>query len=149
MIAFLLLAALLPGPTIHTDFEGGVLGNIDKVSETHFRLSVKGEADQDGRNRQANWYYFRVDGASQPLTLDIVNLPGEYNYTPNRGAITKDTPPVISYDAVHWKHLETYEYDAKEPKLILHSSLSSTFLDCPLPSLHECGSCQTAQRHIS
>jgi hypothetical protein len=121
MTCFLLLAAmLLPSATIHTDFEGGTLGSIEKVSETHFRLAVKGESDQDGRNRQANWYYFRVDGATQPLTLDIVNLPGEYNYKPNRGAITKDTPPVISYDGVHWKHVAAFDYDAKEPKLILH-----------------------------
>jgi hypothetical protein len=123
---FLLLAVLL-SPAIHTDFEGGSLGKIEKVSDVHFRLAVKGESDQDGRNRQANWYYFRVDGASsQPLTLDIVNLPGEYNYQPNRGAITKDTPPVISYDGVHWEHVKTYEYDAQEPKLILHIQPSST-----------------------
>lgn len=121
MVCLLLLAALAaPASTIHTDFEGGVLGKVEKVSETHFRLAVKGETDQDGRNRQANWYYFRVDGASGPLTLDIVNLPGEYNYKPNRGAITKDTPPVISYDGVTWKHIETYEYDVHEPKLVLH-----------------------------
>jgi hypothetical protein len=120
MTCLLLFAALLlPGPTIHTDFEGGSLGGVKKVSETHYRLAVKDESDQDARNRQANWYYFRVDGASQPLTLDIVNLPGEYNYKPNRGAITKDTPPVISYDGVHWKHVETFEYDATEPKLRL------------------------------
>jgi Zinc carboxypeptidase/Cytosolic carboxypeptidase N-terminal domain len=116
----LLLAALL-APSIHTDFEGGSLGKIEKLSETHFRLAVKGESDQDGRNRQANWYYFRVDGASsQPLTLDIVNLPGEYNYKPNRGAITKDTPPFISYDGAQWEHVKTYEYDPQEPKLRLH-----------------------------
>jgi Cytosolic carboxypeptidase N-terminal domain/Zinc carboxypeptidase len=115
-----LLAALLL-PAIHTDFEGGSLGRIEQVSATHFRLAVKGESDQDGRNRQANWYYFRVDGASsQPLTLDIVNLPGEYNYQPNKGAITKDTPPVISYDDTHWEHFTTVDYDAEEPKLILH-----------------------------
>jgi hypothetical protein len=113
----LFLATLL----IHTNFEGGSLGPIQKVSETHFRLAAKGESDQDGRNRQANWYYFRVDGASsQPLTLDIVNLPGEYNYKPNRGAITKDTPPFISYDGVRWDHVKTYEYDPAEPKLSLH-----------------------------
>src|SRR5882757_7265820 len=123
---FLLLAVLL-SPAIHTDFEGGSLGKIEKVSDVHFRLAVKGESDQDGRNRQANWYYFRVDGASsQPLTLDIVNLPGEYNYQPNRGAITKDTPPVISYDGVHWEHVKTYEYDPEEPKLILHIQPSGT-----------------------
>jgi hypothetical protein len=116
----LLLAALLL-PAIHTDFEGGALGKVEQVSETHFRLAVKGESDQDGRNRQANWYYLRVDGASsKPLTLDIVNLPGEYNYQPNKGAITQDTPPFISFDGVQWEHVKTFEYDPREPKLVLH-----------------------------
>jgi len=116
----LLLAALMVS-SIHTDFEGGSMGKIEKVTDTHFRLAVKGESDQDGRNRQANWYYFRVDGApSQPLTLDIVNLPGEYNYKPNQGAITKDTPPFISYDGRVWEHVTNFEYDPKEPKLSLH-----------------------------
>lgn len=120
-MTLLLASLLLSAVTIHTDFEGGCLGQIQKVSDSHFRLAVKGESDQDHRNRQANWYYFRVDGASsQPLTLDMVNLPGEYNYKPNRGAVTKDTPPVISYDGVHWEHVKTFEYDPKEPKLILH-----------------------------
>ena len=87
LLCFLLVA------TIHTDFEGGSLGRIERVSDTHYRLGAKGEKDQDGRNRQANWYYFRVDGApKKEMTLDIVDLPGEYNYKPNRGAITKDTP---------------------------------------------------------
>ena len=111
---------LFVATTIHTDFEGGSLGRIEKVSDTHYRLGAKGEKDQDGRNRQANWYYFRVDGAPmKQMTLDIVDLPGEYNYKPNRGAITKDTPPVISYDQRTWKHVETFEYDAGEPKLRL------------------------------
>lgn len=117
----LFLPALLVS-SIHTDFEGGSLGKIEKVTDTHFRLAVKGESDQEGRNRQANWYYFRVDGASTgvTLTLDIVNLAGEYNYRPNQGAITRDTPPVISYDGLRWEHIREYEYDATEPKLILH-----------------------------
>jgi hypothetical protein len=114
------MAPMLAATTIHTDFEGASLGRIEKVSDTHFRLGAKGEADQDGRNRQANWYYFRVDGApKKEMILDIVDLPGEYNYKPNRGAITKDTPPVISYDQRTWKHIETFEYDAVEPKLRL------------------------------
>src|SRR5206468_6414999 len=105
---------------IHTDFEGGSLGRVEKVSEVHFRLGAKGEKDQDGRNRQANWYYFRVDGApKKEVLLDIVGLPGEYNYQPNRGAITKDTPPLISYDQRTWRHVETFEYDPDEPKLRL------------------------------
>jgi hypothetical protein len=121
-LLLLLAVPLLHAATIRTSFEGGTLGRIEKVSATHFRLAVKGESDQDHRNRQANWYYFCVDKASPsiPLTLDIVDLPGEYNYQPNRGAITKDTPPVISYDGVHWEHLTTFEYDPQEPKLTLH-----------------------------
>src|SRR4029077_1764076 len=126
-----LLIFLVPGVaaavTVNTDFERGSLGRIEKVSDTHFRLGVKGEKDQDGRNRQANWYYFRVDTApKKEITLDIVDLPGEYNYQPNRGAITKDTPPVISYDQRTWKHIETFEYDATEPKLRLHVTPAST-----------------------
>jgi hypothetical protein len=118
MLGLLYFAAVLV--SVHTNFEGGSLGKVEIVSDTHYRLAVKGESDQDGRNRQANWYYFRVDGAAaQPVTIDIVNLPGEYNYRPNRGAITGDTPPVISYDGVHWEHVTTYEYDAEEPKLRL------------------------------
>ncbi|MBI3680102.1 MAG: hypothetical protein HY235_06865 [Acidobacteria bacterium] len=106
---------------VHIDFEGGSLGRIEQASPAHFRLGSKGEKDQDGRNRQANWYYFRVDGArpGQELALDIVDLPGEYNYRPNRGAITKDTPPVISYDNARWRHVETFSYDAEEPELRL------------------------------
>jgi hypothetical protein len=49
--------------SIHSDYEGGALGKIVRVAETHFRCGVNGESDQDGRNRQASWYYFRVDGA--------------------------------------------------------------------------------------
>jgi hypothetical protein len=34
------------------------------------------QTDQDGRNRQASWYFFRVDGAARTvLTLDVVGLP--------------------------------------------------------------------------
>ena len=107
--------------TVRTEFESGSLGRIERISDTHFRLAVKGEKDQNGRNRQANWYYFRIDGAgANPLRLDMVDLAGEYNFQPNRGAVTKDTPPVISYDQRTWKHVETFEYDAAEPKLILH-----------------------------
>lgn len=108
-------------PTIQTNFEGGNVGRVEQVSEMHFRIGAKGEKDQDGRNRQANWYSFRLDGLkpSVPVTVDMVDLPGEYNYKPNRGAITKDTPPVVSDDGESWRHLETWNYDANEPKLTL------------------------------
>lgn len=100
--------------TFHTDFEGGSLGKVERVSDTHFRCAVKGEADQDGRNRQANWYYFRVDGAAgSELTLDLVDLVGEYNYRAGTHAVTKNTRPVFSYDGTAWKHFDSAEWDDK------------------------------------
>lgn len=106
--------------TIVTSFAGGALGKIEQVNATHFRCGVKGESDQDGRNRQANWYYFRVDGArGKEITIDLVGLPGEYNYQPNRGAVTRDTLPWISEDNQQWRPLETAEYQADVPLLRL------------------------------
>jgi hypothetical protein len=126
MKRFLMLAAIALSPqfaaakliSIFSDFEGGALGKIERVSEMHFRCGVRGESDQDGRNRQANWYYFRVDGAKdQALTLDLVDLPGEYNYRPNRGAVTGDTLPWYSEDNQRWRQIETAEYQADAPLL--------------------------------
>ena len=121
LLSVFVTAGALSAASVHTDFEGGALGQVQKVSDTHFRLGAKGEKDQDGRNRQANWYYFRVDDAGpRDLTFDIIDLAGEYNYKANRGAVTKDTPPVISYDGKIWRHVETFDYDPDEPKLTLH-----------------------------
>jgi hypothetical protein len=127
MKQFLLLAviALLPqfvtaaqSIQIVSNFEGGALGKVERVSGTHFRCGVKGESDQDGRNRQANWYYFRVDGArGQAVTIDLINLPGEYNYRPNRGAVTGDTLPWYSEDNQHWQPVVASEYQSAAPLL--------------------------------
>lgn len=115
-----MLLLLLAAAAIHTDFEGGSLGKIQRISPQHFRCGLKGEVDQDGRNRQANWYYFRLDQAGgRETTIDLVDLAGEYNYRPNKGAVTRDTPPVYSYDQKHWTHFEDIEYDAETPKLRL------------------------------
>jgi Zinc carboxypeptidase/Cytosolic carboxypeptidase N-terminal domain len=104
--------------SVFSDFEGGALGKIERVSETHFRCAVKGESDQDGRNRQANWYYFRVDGGKgQSLTIDLIDLPGEYNYRPNRGAVTGDTLPWYSEDNRRWQQIERVEYQSDTPLL--------------------------------
>jgi dienelactone hydrolase len=118
--AYDFLAEALSDITIHTDFEGGRLGRVEQVAPAHFRCGVAGQSDQDGRNRQANWYYFRVDGCRRrEVTVDLVDLPGEYNYKPNRGAVTADTLPVYSYDGRNWRHFEATEYDATEPRLRL------------------------------
>jgi len=111
----LFLAALV---SIHSNFEGGNIGKIDTVAPDHFRCHVQGQTDQDGRNRQANWYYFRVDhAANRTITFDLVDLAGEYNYQANRGAITKDTLPFYTSDQVHWLPVEEAVYDASVPSL--------------------------------
>jgi len=116
----LLSLSLLAENKITWNFDGGSLGRVEKVSETHFRAHLAGESDQDNRNRQANWYYFQVDSTpNQPITIDLVSLPGEYNYKPNRGAVTADTPPVISDDNKTWAHIESFEYDTAEPRMRL------------------------------
>ena len=90
------------------------------MTATHFRCHVAGETDQEKRNRQANWYYFRVDNASgREVVVDLVDLPGEYNYKPNRGAVTRDTVPVYSLDQKVWKHFDSVDYDDQTPRLRL------------------------------
>ena len=117
----MLLLFAFAAVTIHADFEGGSLGPVEPACENHYRCHLKGQTDQDGRNRQANWYYFRVDGArGRALTLDLVDLPGEYNYQPNRGAVTGDTHPFWSADGKTWQELKSVEFDASVPLLRLH-----------------------------
>lgn len=112
--------------SITANFEGGSLGRVEKVAENHYRCHVIGQTDQEGRNRQASWYYFRVDHAKNRRTVfDIVDIPGEYNYQPNRGAITKDTLPFYSTDQVTWHPLEEAEFDASEPRLRFHIASAS------------------------
>jgi hypothetical protein len=106
--------------TVSFNFEGGSLGRVERVSDAHFRCAVAGETDQDNRNRQATWYYFRVDGArGRALTIDIVGWEGEYNYRPTRNAITGDTIPFYSEDQRQWQPVTSFEYDADALRLRL------------------------------
>jgi len=107
--------------TVTWNFDGGSADKVEPVSERHFRVYAHGQTDQDGRNRQASWYYFRVDNVQPGVeyTFDMVGLPGEYNYQPNKGAITKDTVPVFSTDQVNWRYIPPthVDYDAAEARL--------------------------------
>ena len=117
---FLLSSPLLAQIKIQTDFEGGRLGTLEKVSPTHFRCAVAGESDAQNRNRQASWYYFKVENAKgKTLTLDLTDLVGEYNYKPGSHAITSQTRPVVSYDNATWRHLTDEEvlWDAEKVEL--------------------------------
>jgi hypothetical protein len=106
-ILFLLpTAALLGHVVVRSDFESGSIGRIEEIAPDHLRCSVKGQVDQDGRNRQASWYYFEIDGATRrEITIDLTDLPGEYNYRPGNLAINRKTRPFISYNRKTWTPL--------------------------------------------
>ncbi len=115
------LLAFAAAATVTWNFEGGSAEKVERVNDTHFRVHVRGQTDQDGRNRQASWYYFRVDNVRPGVeyTFDMVGLPGEYNYQPNKGAIRGETVPVFSTDNKNWRYVPAThrEYDAGEARL--------------------------------
>lgn len=100
------------------DFPGGSVGKANWVSPQHLRVHVEGQSDQDRRNRQANWYYFRLDGAKgRELTVELTDLVGEYNYQPGALSVNAHTHPVYSYDNEHWTHFEHTEWDDRAKEL--------------------------------
>lgn len=116
MLAFFLLAAI----GVTSNFEGGSAGKVEQVSATHLRVAVQGQSDQDGRNRQADWYYFRLDHLPrQEVTIDLVDVVGEYNYKRPAYSVTAGTRPVYSYDGVNWRHFrdDQVSWDGREPHL--------------------------------
>jgi len=103
---------------VSSDFPNASVGPVTVVGPLHLRIGIKGQTDQDGRNRQASWYSFRVSGVPKgaEVILDLVDLPGEYNYQPNRGAITKDTRPYWTEGKKgDWREALA-DYDPNEPK---------------------------------
>ena len=118
MLAPLLVAAL----AVSARFEGGSVGKVEQVAPAHLRIALAGQSDQEHRNRQANWYYFRLDGLPrETVTIDLVNLAGEYNYHGPVYAVDRGTRPVYSYDRRTWIHFhdDEVEWHAKEPYLRL------------------------------
>lgn len=121
ILAFFGILRLDGALTIRTDFAGGSLGKVEVLAQDHLLCHVNGETDQDGRNRQASWYYFRVDGGSpgRPLKIDLIDLPGEYNHQPGNLAINGSTRPYLSYDRRQWSPLsdDEVEWDGKSFRL--------------------------------
>src|SRR5512139_375685 len=98
----LLLAAAI---AVSASFEGGSIGRVEQAAPNHLRCAVKGQADQNNRNRQANWYYFRLDGLPKgEFRIDFTDLVGEYNFRPGAHSVTRNSRPVYSYDNRTWKH---------------------------------------------
>lgn len=104
--------------SITADFEGGSLGAVQRLTRHRFVCAVEGQTDQDGRNRQASWYYFAVDGAAgTDVTITLTDLTGEYNYRPGTVCITDESPPVVSEDGISWRHLSDVAFDAERKEL--------------------------------
>ncbi|OGV67596.1 MAG: hypothetical protein A2283_07485 [Lentisphaerae bacterium RIFOXYA12_FULL_48_11] len=111
-IFLLAFPAICADVTITTNFEGGMLGPVEKLSETHFLCHVPGQADHDVRNRQVSWYSFCVNNArGRELTFTLTDLRGEYNYKPGGVCINGEAPPVISTDGKIWRHLASMSFD--------------------------------------
>ncbi len=116
-----MLPILLASIGIFANFEGGNMGKTEQVTPTHLRVAVQGQADQDQRNRQTNWYYFRLENLpAQQVTVELTELMGEYNYRPAH-AVTKNTRPVYSYDGTAWQHFrdDEVEWDQQQVRLRL------------------------------
>jgi murein tripeptide amidase MpaA len=105
-----------------TNFEGGQVGKVEAVSPVHLRCAVPGQADRDHRNRQADWYYFELTKLPRAVvTIDLVDLAGEYDYRAPAFSVTKGTRPVYSYDRATWRHFrdDEVEWESQEPHLTL------------------------------
>jgi hypothetical protein len=90
---------------VSAGFEGGSIGQVELLAPTHLRCALKGQSDQNHRNRQASWYYFRLDNVPlQEIRIDFTGLVGEYNFQPGTHAVSGNTRPLFSYDDRTWTH---------------------------------------------
>ena len=105
----------------NTNFEGGSLGKVEVLGEHLFRCSVQGQYDQRGRNRQANWYFFRMEGVGgTELTLTLTDVVGEYDDKPGTCPMTPDTIPVFSVDGEHWQFFSSMLWDDSRKEATLN-----------------------------
>lgn len=113
-------APTTPPVLFNTAFESASLGKIEKLSETEFRLHVKGQQDSRGRNRQATWFFFRMDDvAGRELTLHFTSFKGEYNDKPAAAPAGAWYRPVFSEDGEHWQHFPAATWEVDKDELTL------------------------------
>ena len=144
LIALLLGVASLAqaqSVTFNTNFEDASLGKIEKLDETTFRCHSLGQSDERGRNRQTNWYYFRMDHVKgRDLTITLTDFVGEYDDKPGAVAMNADIRPVFSDDNTTWKPIEQMEWDnqKKEATLHVHCNADSVWIAHvpPYPTSH-------------
>lgn len=104
----------------NTSFEGGSLGKIECLGEGAFHCFVEGQHDERGRNRQANWYFFRVDNVKdRDIVLTLTDFVGEYNDKPGACPMGPDIVPVFSHDGEEWQHFAGMRWDAEKKEATL------------------------------
>jgi hypothetical protein len=112
--------------TFNTNFEDASLGKIEKLDEQSFRCHTAGQSDERGRNRQANWYYFRMDHVNgRDLTITLTDFVGEYNDTPGAVAMNASIRPFYSEDDHAWKPIEQMQWDDQKKEATLHVHCNS------------------------
>ncbi|MEW6305505.1 MAG: M14-type cytosolic carboxypeptidase [Verrucomicrobiota bacterium] len=94
------------------NFEGASLGRVEKLGDTTFRCYVEGQYDERGRNRQASWFYFRLDRVQgRDITLTLTDFIGEYNDKPGAVPVDAESFPMFSYNNRDWKHFPAMDWD--------------------------------------
>ena len=120
LLAAITSGASSEGVTFNLNFEGASLGRIERLGETVFRCHVLGQQDERGRNRQATWYYFRMDHVGgKDVTLTLTDFVGEYHDRPGACAMGPDIVPVFSDDGKHWTHFAAIEWDQDKKETTL------------------------------
>ncbi|MEK7677693.1 MAG: M14-type cytosolic carboxypeptidase [Verrucomicrobiota bacterium] len=105
---------------LNTSFEGGSLGKIERLGEGAFRCFVEGQHDERGRNRQANWYFFRLDNVKgRDIALTLTDFVGEYNDKPGACPMGPDIVPVFSNDGEEWQHFAGIRWDNEKKEATL------------------------------
>jgi hypothetical protein len=98
--------------TFSTAFEGASIGLIEKLGETEFRVHVRGQQDERGRNRAATWYCFRMDHVQgRELTITLTDFVGEYNDVPGSTPMNDKIRPALSEDGKLWGHAVDMTWD--------------------------------------
>lgn len=101
-------------------FESGSIGLIEKITDTEYRLHIKGQQDARGRNRQATWFAFRMDDvAGREVTLRLGRWKGEYNDRPANAPMGEWFRPVVSDDGETWEHLAAAAWDVGKDELTI------------------------------
>lgn len=120
----------------NTQFEGGSLGKVEHLGHDAYRCHVQGQHDEHGRNRQASWYDFRIDGArGRTLSLTLTDFVGEYNGKPGACPMGPDIVPVYSEDGEHWQSVPEVRWDdkAKEATITLTPKTDSVWIAHQVP----------------